>query len=87
MPSVDQTAPRPRTGKTYWRSLEDFADTPEFREFMYREFPAGASEMLDSSQRREFLKIMGASLALAGMGLSGCRRWPEEKIAPYASRP
>ena len=87
MPSVDQTAPRPRTGKTYWRSLEDFADTPEFREFMFREFPAGASEMLDSSQRREFLKIMGASLALAGMGISGCRRWPEEKIAPYASRP
>ena len=87
MPSVDQTAPRPRTGKTYWRSLEDFADTPEFREFMFREFPAGASEMLDSTQRREFLKIMGASLALAGMGISGCRRWPEEKIAPYASRP
>ena len=36
MPSVDQTAPRPRTGKTYWRSLEDFADTPAFREFMFR---------------------------------------------------
>ncbi len=87
MPSVDNTAPRPRTGKTYWRSLEDFADTPEFREFMFREFPAGATQMLDSSERREFLKIMGASLALAGMGLSGCRRWPEEKIAPYASRP
>jgi MoCo/4Fe-4S cofactor protein with predicted Tat translocation signal len=75
------------SGKQYWRSVEDFADAPEFREFMHREFPAGASDMLDSSDRRQFLKIMGASMALAGMGLAGCRRWPEEKIAPYAYRP
>ncbi len=75
------------SGAQYWRSLDHLADTPEFRQFMHREFPAGASELLDSDDRRQFLKIMGASMALAGMGLAGCRRWPDEKIAPYANRP
>ncbi len=75
------------TGREYWRSVNELADTDEFREFMYREFPAGASEMLDSGDRRHFLKIMGASMAFAGMGLAGCRRWPEEHIVPYARRP
>lgn len=87
MPSVDQKAQPKRQSNTYWRSLDELADTQEFREFMHREFPAGASEMLDSNDRRDFLKIMGASFALAGLGLQGCRRWPEETIAPYASRP
>jgi molybdopterin-containing oxidoreductase family iron-sulfur binding subunit len=84
MPSVDARA---TGGKAWWRSLEELADTPEFREALQREFPAGAVEMLDSSARRRFLKIMGASLALAGIGLPGCRRWPREKIAPFAHRP
>lgn len=74
-------------GPAYWRSLEEVADTPEFREFMYREFPSGAEALLDGHDRRGFLKIMGASMALAGAGLTGCRRWPEEVIAPYANRP
>lgn len=74
-------------GQTYWRSLDEVADTPEFRSFMHREFPSGASELLDGGDRRHFLRIMGASMALAGMGIGGCRRWPEEKIAPYANRP
>jgi molybdopterin-containing oxidoreductase family iron-sulfur binding subunit len=73
-------------GKDYWRSLEHLADTPEFRAFMHREFPAGASELL-GEDRRHFLKVMGASMALAGLGLAGCRRWPEEEIAPFAARP
>jgi MoCo/4Fe-4S cofactor protein with predicted Tat translocation signal len=79
----------PARGKAYWRSLEDLADTPEFREFVFREFPAGATDMLQGDDRRSFLKIMGASLALAGLGVSGggCRRWPEQTIAPYAHRP
>jgi molybdopterin-containing oxidoreductase family iron-sulfur binding subunit len=79
--------PNQGTGRAYWRSLEHLADTPEFREFMHREFPAGASELLDSGDRRHFLKIMGASLAFAGLGLAGCRRWPEQHIAEYAHRP
>jgi len=78
---------RSQAGQAYWRSLEEYAETDEFRAFMHREFPAGASELLDSEDRRHFLKIMGASMALAGMGLAGCRRWPEQEIAPYASRP
>jgi len=75
------------TGREYWRSLDDLADTPQFREFMHREFPAGATELLNSDDRRHFLKVMGASMALAGLGLTGCRRWPEEHVMPYAHRP
>ena len=63
-------------GQAYWRSLDEVADTPEFRSFMHREFPSGASELLDGGDRRHFLRIMGASMALAGMGIGGCRRWP-----------
>ncbi len=84
MPSMTN---RTKTGRQYWRSLDEIADTPEFREFMHHEFPAGAADVLDSEARRHFLKIMAASMALAGLGLSGCRRWPQEKIAPYAKRP
>ena len=74
-------------GRAYWRSLDHLADTDEFRSFLHREFPAGASELLDSDERRHFLKIRGASMALAGLGLAGCRRWPQEEIVPFAHRP
>jgi molybdopterin-containing oxidoreductase family iron-sulfur binding subunit len=59
-------------GQRYWRSLDELAATPEFQEFLHREFPRQASEWIDPSpiSRRNFLKLMGASLALAG--LSGC---------------
>ena len=75
------------SGQTYWRSLNEVADTPEFRTFMHREFPSGATELLDGTDRRGFLKIMGASMALAGAGLTGCRRWPKQHIVPFAARP
>jgi molybdopterin-containing oxidoreductase family iron-sulfur binding subunit len=71
-------------GKLYWRSLDELADKPEFRAFVEREFPAHASEWFGAS-RRAFLKVMGASMALAG--LASCRRWPEENLAPYSHRP
>ncbi|MBM44112.1 MAG: molybdopterin oxidoreductase [Phycisphaerae bacterium] len=74
------------SGRSYWRSLDELADTPEFKTFMHREFPAGASELMEDD-RRSFLKIMGASIALAGVGLTGCRRWPEQMVLPYAERP
>ncbi len=80
-------APRSVTGKQYWRSIDELADTPEFRDFVFREFPGAAGDLLSSSDRRSFIKIMGASMALAGMGMAGCRRWPETKLAPYAHRP
>src|SRR5690606_22806571 len=62
------------------------ASTPEFRDFLHREFPEGASELTDPVSRRTFMSLMGASVALAGFG-TGCVRRPEEKILPYARRP
>ena len=72
-------------GRTYWRSLEELADTPVFREFVAREFPQQAESWNDPFERRTFLKLMGASLALAG--LSGCVYQPPEKIVPYVKQP
>jgi len=72
-------------GRTYWRSLEALAETPEFREFLHREFPQNAAEWIDPVGRRNFLKLMGASLSLAG--LSGCTRQPAEAIVPYVRQP
>lgn len=72
-------------GKDYWRSLEELADTPAFREFVQREYPQHAEEWDDPIERRTFLKLMGASLALAG--LSGCVYQPPEKIVPYVRQP
>lgn len=70
--------------KKYWRSLDQLADTEEFKQFLQREFPEGASEMNNAWSRRNFLTLMGASMALAG--LAGCRR-PKEKIVPYVTPP
>ncbi|MDT4895042.1 MAG: hypothetical protein QOH25_119 [Acidobacteriota bacterium] len=71
-------------GKQYWRSLEELADTPEFREFVEREYPQHAEEWNDPFSRRSFIKLMGASLALAG--LSSCVYQPAEKIVPYVNQ-
>src|SRR5262245_65967901 len=73
------------TGKRYWRSLDEFAETVEFRELLHREFPAHASEWLDPVGRRGFLKLMGASIALAGA--TACTRQPDELIVPYVRQP
>ena len=72
-------------GPEYWRSLEELAGSEEFREMMHREFPRGASEWLDDVSRRGFLKLMGASLALAGM--TACTKQPLEPIVPYVKQP
>jgi MoCo/4Fe-4S cofactor protein with predicted Tat translocation signal len=74
-----------QTGKKYWRSVDELADTPGFREMVQREFPAQASEWVDAVSRRGFLKVMSASLALAG--LSGCTKQPDEPIYPYVKEP
>jgi molybdopterin-containing oxidoreductase family iron-sulfur binding subunit len=73
------------SGPRYWKSLDDLAETPAFRDWVEREFPAGASEM-EGVNRRHFMKIMAASFGLAGLGMSGCRR-PEHTILPYARQP
>jgi MoCo/4Fe-4S cofactor protein with predicted Tat translocation signal len=68
-----------------WRSLEAVAETPEFQEYLHREFPSNASEWLDPVGRRSFLKLMGASLALAGA--TACTAQPTELIVPYVRQP
>ena len=71
-------------GKEHWRSLGELADTPEFRKLVEKEFPGLADDLLSPQTRRAFLKIMGASLGVAG--LASCR-WPKELILPFAHCP
>jgi MoCo/4Fe-4S cofactor protein with predicted Tat translocation signal len=78
------------TQRDYWRSLEHLAQTPRIVELTHHEFSEyDPDEMLKLPPvtRRRFVQLMGASMALAGLTLSGCRRWPEEKLAPYTSNP
>lgn len=73
--------------REWWTSIEEKSPSPDLLEQLGREFPEGADQLPDGEDRRTFIKLMGASMALAGIGLSGCRRWPESKILPYAVRP
>jgi molybdopterin-containing oxidoreductase family iron-sulfur binding subunit len=70
--------------RTYWRSLAQLDDSPEFRTALEREFPEGASELPEGITRRELMTLVGASLSLAG--LAGCRR-PVEEIVPFVISP
>ena len=73
-------------GQQYWRCLEELADSEEFHKFLQQEFPQQAAGWFDGVSRRDFLKLMGASLALAG--LNACRATPlDEKIVPYVNQP
>jgi MoCo/4Fe-4S cofactor protein with predicted Tat translocation signal len=71
-----------------WRSLAQHANAPALAELATHEFhPDGAAaDEPEDASRRSFMKTMGASVALAGLGLSGCRR-PFEKVVPYVRRP
>jgi MoCo/4Fe-4S cofactor protein with predicted Tat translocation signal len=83
------TAGRPRRidgGPLFWRSLDELEGTAEFEHFLHREFPEQASEWLDPVGRRRFLQLMGASMALAGVG-AGCVVHPQETIVPYVRQP
>jgi MoCo/4Fe-4S cofactor protein with predicted Tat translocation signal len=86
--TIPPICPEPETGRQYWRSLDQLAEKPEFRQWLEREFPSGASEFADPVSRRHFVKIMSASFMLAGLGLaaSGCRR-PVEKLEPFGKQP
>ena len=83
MKRVFQHPPESRGGKHYWRGLGELSDTPEFRQWLEREFPPGAAELNGEEwSRRDFVKLMGASMALAGVGLTSCRR-PELHLVPF----
>ncbi|MFW6058877.1 MAG: TAT-variant-translocated molybdopterin oxidoreductase [Phycisphaeraceae bacterium] len=85
-PSAIRHSPSPPTGKTFWRSLDELADTAEFRRWLQREFPAGAFDRLEGVSRRQFLKAMAASFVLMG-ALPGCGNEQRQKIVPYVSEP
>ncbi|MGI8743158.1 MAG: TAT-variant-translocated molybdopterin oxidoreductase [Bryobacteraceae bacterium] len=72
-------------GPQYWRSLEEIAETDEFQKFLEDEFPNRAPDWLEPANRRTFLKVMGASMALAG--LAACTKQPKETIVPYVRQP
>ena len=74
-----------KSGKAYWRSLEELAESDQFYEALHREFPENATEWNDPVGRRKFMRLMGASLALAG--LTACTKQPTEYFAPYAKQP
>ncbi len=84
-----------KTGRRFWKNLDELAETPAFHELMREEFPrqagamsgdgSGVGEWVDAVSRRGFLKVMGASLALAG--LAGCTKQPDEPIYPYIRQP
>jgi MoCo/4Fe-4S cofactor protein with predicted Tat translocation signal len=88
MKTLPPACPEPETGPRYWRSLDQLADRPEFRQWMEREFPAGASIAPEGESRRNWMKLMSASFLLAGVGgmATGCRR-PEEHLTPFAKQP
>ncbi|MFM7807341.1 MAG: TAT-variant-translocated molybdopterin oxidoreductase, partial [Planctomycetota bacterium] len=75
-----------RKGASWWRSLGEREQEAQALAFAHREFPA-AADTLEGDDRRTFIKITGAGFALAGLGLAGCRRWPESQIVPNASQP
>ncbi|HEX3892549.1 MAG TPA: TAT-variant-translocated molybdopterin oxidoreductase [Terracidiphilus sp.] len=72
-------------GRRYWRSIDEMANTAEFQAAVEREFPSAAQEWVDPVSRRGFLKLMGASMALAGV--AGCTKQPDEPIYPYVKAP
>ena len=72
---------QPPTGPTAsqaWRGTDSLAGTAEARRWLAGEFPEGAAGL----DRREFVRLMGAATALAGLGGAGCRK-PEAHLIPY----
>src|SRR5258705_10890533 len=88
-PDVDIAALRKAASNAnsprFWRSLDELADTQEFRDYKENEFPHGANDPDAKLDRRDLLKVMAASAALAG--LSGCTKLPTQKIVPYVRQP
>ncbi len=76
--STDPQAPK------FWRSVGELEGDPSLAALASKEFLPGAMDAPDGTSRRQFIQLMGASMALAG--LTGCRK-PYEKILPYARKP
>jgi MoCo/4Fe-4S cofactor protein with predicted Tat translocation signal len=74
-----------KSGKQYWRTIEELAEDPHFEDLLHREFPRQAAEWDEAVDRRDFLKLMAASLAFAG--LTGCKANEQTHIVPYVKQP
>ncbi|MGE3508487.1 MAG: TAT-variant-translocated molybdopterin oxidoreductase [Vicinamibacterales bacterium] len=74
-----------KDAREFWRSLDELADDPAFHERLHNEFPTAVEAITDPVERRSFLKLMGASLGLAGV--TACTKQPVEKIVPYVRQP
>ena len=77
-------------GPAFWRTLEEAAETDAVRDYIEQEFPALASAVPDEGpdkgmDRRNLLKVMAASLAMAGA--AACTKQPAEYIVPYIHQP
>jgi len=79
------TRDEPSRGRAVWRTMDEWADTEEFRDLVSREFPSVLPEFFDPATRRQFLRVMGASILLAGA--TGCAYQPPEQIVPYVTQP
>jgi MoCo/4Fe-4S cofactor protein with predicted Tat translocation signal len=74
-----------QSGRTYWQTLEELADTPEFAAIVERQTPRFA-DVVNNFDRRRFLQLMAASMALGG--LSGCGPEPDPRqLLPYVQQP
>ncbi|MEO8257660.1 MAG: TAT-variant-translocated molybdopterin oxidoreductase [Acidobacteriota bacterium] len=71
--------------KPVWRTLDELAGDPAFLDRLHNEFPSEVEAITDPVARRTFLKLMGASMALAGV--TACTRQPAEKIVPFVRQP
>jgi MoCo/4Fe-4S cofactor protein with predicted Tat translocation signal len=72
-------------GKRFWQSFEELSDAKEYRTFLENEFPANDENANGEFNRRDILKLMAASAAMAG--LSACTKLPTERIVPYVKQP
>src|SRR3954471_21731096 len=79
-----QVGTREGDAPQFWRSLDELHQSPGFQKELHREFTDDAG-VLDEVSRRGFLKLLGASAALAGM--AGCTKLPVEAIVPYVTQP
>lgn len=84
---MNDTTSKSSNGRKYWQSLTQLAESPAATSTLGDEFTNYDPEKLLNTSRRKFLKLAGASMALAGITLTGCRRWPKESVVEQNSRP
>jgi molybdopterin-containing oxidoreductase family iron-sulfur binding subunit len=89
VPGSGSQNPEPRTENPepirFWRTRDELSGDAAFRERLHNEFPSEVEAITDETSRRAFMKLMGASIALAG--LTACTRQPDEVIVPYVRQP